>query len=236
MNAIAIELADTLLDRLSSISTGERLLVGIAGIPASGKTSFAKLVCDQVNAKQSGTCVVVSLDGWHHSREELSQFPDPKLAFDRRGAEWTFDAQGYGLFMQKLRIPSTDDTDPSLSRVIATAPSFSHVLKDPVQDDIPILLTHRVVILEGLYVFLGTERWLPASQLLHERWLIEVDVDVAIKRLTKRHVATGVTKDLEEAIWRATNNDMPNGQFVLDHILPPTRRIPSLEDPVMESV
>ena len=34
---------------------------------------------------------MVPLDGWHLPRHTLDTFPDPKLAYDRRGSYWTFD-------------------------------------------------------------------------------------------------------------------------------------------------
>ena len=46
--------------------------------------------------------------------------------------------------------------------------------------------------------------------MLDERWFLKVDIDEAQRRLVKRHVLTGVTKDMDEAIWRAEQNDMPS--------------------------
>lgn len=36
---------------------------------------------------------MVPMDGWHFSRAQLDVMPDPKLAHDKRGAEWTFDGE-----------------------------------------------------------------------------------------------------------------------------------------------
>ena len=46
--------------------------------------------------------------------------------------------------------------------------------------------------------------------MMDERWWVEVDWEVAKARLIKRHVLTGVAKDMEEAIWRADENDGPS--------------------------
>lgn len=218
-----------------------RLLVGVAGIPASGKSTFAVLLAERVNAilrersiTSSGPegssgqgnrddseervdgveaeqpyrppvqdrAVLVGLDGWHLSRAQLDVFPDPQKAHDRRGIHWTFDGEGYVAFIKKLRDAN--------NTVIITAPSFDHALKDPTPDAVSIYPHHRIVIIEGLYVFLAIQPWSEAGLLLDERVYIEVDVAEARKRLVKRHVVTGVAKDMKEAEWRADDNDMPS--------------------------
>lgn len=130
---------------------------------------------------------------------------DPKLAFDRRGAHWTFDPVSYYAFVRELRKPIPLD-----SKRFIRAPSFDHAIKDPSPEAIRILPSHRIVVIEGLYVLLNEKGWKEAAELLDERWLVDVDVKEARVRLVKRHVVTGVAADLEEAYWRADNNDMPS--------------------------
>jgi pantothenate kinase len=79
-------------------------------------------------------------------------------------------------------------------------------------DDILIHPHHRIVIIEGLYVFLAIEPWVTAANLLDERWLIMVDPEKGKERLCRRHVETGVAVDWEDAVWRADNNDIPSEQ------------------------
>lgn len=163
--------------------------------------------------------------------------PNPKEAFERRGAEWTFDGPAYCEFVSKLREPineapvveviAEEGGDLSNPKVnVITAPSFSHELKDPTPDAIAVLPSHRIVIIEGLYVLLSLDRWKEAAKLLDERWYVEVDYDVARKRLVRRHVVTGVTGTEEEARIRADNNDIPSGLF--PHLHPGRRLIPVL--------
>lgn len=101
MQAIVDGLAKSLLVRYqSSNDQGKRVLVGLCGIPGSGKSQLAKNVVEQINTKynssQNGTgaqrfAIVIGMDGWHLTRSQLAQMPDPQLAKDRRGASWTFD-------------------------------------------------------------------------------------------------------------------------------------------------
>ena len=68
-------------------------------------------------------------------------------------------------------------------------------------------------MIEGLYTFLSLSPWVEAGKLLDERWLVELDSTVASDRLVKRHVKSGVAKDLEKAQWRAVENDTPSRSF-----------------------
>lgn len=157
---------------------------------------------------KSSRAILVGLDGWHLTRAQLDSMPDPKLAHDRRGSHWTFDAHGYVSFIRELREPVIPGSTATI-----TAPSFDHAVKDPCPHVITILPEHRVVIIEGLYTFLSLPPWVDAGKLLDERWLVELDHTVASNRLVKRHVVSGVAKDLEEAQWRAVENDTPSWSF-----------------------
>ena len=200
------------------------MVIGISGIPASGKSTFAALLLKHTNlllksqlshvpalpsteyapiisGEATPEAIVVTLDGWHLTRAQLDAMPDPKLAHDRRGSHWTFDSERYVAFVRSLKQASM--------RVI-TAPSFDHALKDPAPDTVSIHSFHRIVIIEGLYTFLSIDPWKEAGELLDGRWLIQIDFEEAKRRLVKRHVLTGVAKDEKEANWRAEENDMPS--------------------------
>ncbi|KAG8980864.1 hypothetical protein FRB94_002699 [Tulasnella sp. JGI-2019a] len=234
MDAMAQDLAGSLVKKLDGHSPSSRLLVGLAGYPASGKTTLANLLKLHINKLQPGSCIVVPLDGWHYTRAQLRTFHNAQEAMDRRGAEFTFDAETYLDFIKRLRASTIASSSPdSTERIFA--PAFDHTLKDPTPDAICIA-RERIVIIEGLYVILGTERWRAASEMLDERWLIDVDVSQASTRIVKRHVLTGITKDADEATARSKNSDMPNGQFVLENSLPPTRRIISVEDAAVNTL
>lgn len=195
--------------------------MGISGVPASGKSTLAQLVVDHVNsglprstsygedkntvdsiAGDNGVAVLIGLDGWHLTRSQLDALPDPKLAHDRRGAHWTFDGEGYVTFVQSLRQPTSSGP--------IWAPSFSHELKDPTPRAVAVRPWHRLIVIEGLYTFLGTPPWRTAAEMLDERWWLEIGEEEAEARLVARHVKSGVAKDLEEAIWRSRENDVPS--------------------------
>ena len=150
--------------------------------------------------------------------------PNAEEAVFRRGAAFTFDGDKFVKLVQKVRKP----LEPGTSTIYA--PSFDHAVKDPVEDDIPIAPTTRVVIFEGLYTMLDREPWRDAAALMDELWFIEVPMEVAIVRLVKRHVASGISPDPEHARIRVLESDMRNGREILEHRLPVQEIIESIED------
>jgi pantothenate kinase len=121
---------------------------------------------------------------------------------------FTFDAAAYVEFTAALRQSPSSTVLPPLQTHLLYAPTFDHALKDPSPNALLILPSHRIIIIEGLYTFIDTPVWRAAAEILDERWLVEVDIPEATRRLVQRHVITGVAKDLDEAKWRADTNDM----------------------------
>lgn len=48
-------------------------------------------------------------------------------------------------------------------------PSFDHTIQDPIQDDISILSSLEVVVIEGNYVLLDESPWDEIAELVDER-------------------------------------------------------------------
>ncbi|KAH8124119.1 P-loop containing nucleoside triphosphate hydrolase protein [Trichoderma asperelloides] len=207
-----------------------RLLIGIGGIPGSGKTTLAQTISYKLNALANAyapnappPAIFVPMDGFHLTRAELSAMPDPVTAHARRGAPYTFDARKFHALVQSLRRPI------SPSETIY-APSFDHAIKDPKENDIAVGPTHRIVVIEGNYVALNKEVWRDAALLFDELWFVEVDFEVARKRLRERHVRAGIVQTIEEGDKRATENDLVNGKEIVDYSLQVHELVQSRED------
>ncbi|KAL8727387.1 MAG: hypothetical protein Q9166_006059 [cf. Caloplaca sp. 2 TL-2023] len=211
----------------------QRFLVGISGIPGSGKTTLASLVARRLNQRhgeESPGCAwqsiaaFVPMDGYHLSRAQLSAMPDPATAHARRGAAFTFDDKAFRELVKRLREPLCPE-----SKTIY-APSFDHATKDPVDNDIPIPTTARIVILEGNYVSLNKGRWKDAAGLMNELWFVDVAFDTARKRLVNRHIKAGIASTKEEADKRVTENDLVNAEEIVNGRLEVQEMITSVED------
>ncbi|RFU81195.1 phosphoribulokinase uridine kinase [Trichoderma arundinaceum] len=194
------------------------------------KTTLAQIITDKLNAialkdapSSSPPAAFVPMDGFHLTRAELSAMPDPATAHARRGAPFTFDAPKFLSLVQALREPIS----PS---VTVFAPSFDHAVKDPKENDIAVLPTHKIVVLEGNYLALDKEVWRDAAALFDELWFVEVDFEVARKRLRERHVRAGIVETLEEGDKRATESDLLNGKEIVDYRLKVHELVQSRED------
>lgn len=168
------------------------------------------------------------MDGYHLTRAQLSALPNPTHAFARRGAAFTFDAYKFLDLVRALREPLTPLTKPIY------APSFDHAVKDPVDDDIAIAPTVRVIFFEGNYLSLNREPWDQIAGLMDELWFVEVDFEVARRRLVRRHVKAGIAANEEEADVRARENDLVNGREIVEFRLPVQEVISSIYDPAWE--
>ncbi|KAL8686685.1 MAG: hypothetical protein Q9224_005369 [Gallowayella concinna] len=164
------------------------------------------------------------MDGYHLSRAQLSAMPDPTTAHARRGAAFTFDDKAYLALVKRLREPLCPE-----SKTIY-APSFDHATKDPVENDIPIPITARIVVLEGNYVTLNKGLWKDAAALMNELWFVYVSFDTARERLVKRHVVAGIAPTAVEANKRVTENDLVNGEEIVNDRLQVQEVIASVED------
>ncbi|RPA95552.1 hypothetical protein L873DRAFT_1812663 [Choiromyces venosus 120613-1] len=150
---------------------------------------------------------------------------DPIEAHARRGAPFTFDPVSLKALIERVKAPLSAGEEQ-----IIYAPSFDHALKDPVEDDIKILSSQRVLIFEGNYLSMGTEVWGDIARLFDERWFVEVDREVARERLIARHLKAGLAAMREEAAKRADENDLPNGDYLIANGLTPHRVVWSVED------
>ncbi|KAL5363665.1 P-loop containing nucleoside triphosphate hydrolase protein [Aspergillus floccosus] len=225
-------LVDKIWGKYQTLPDNARLLVAVSGIPGSGKTSLAKNMALRINklyttqaAGQPPIATAVPMDGYHLTRAQLAEMPDPVYAAARRGAAFTFDGEKFLKLVQALREPLTATT-PSLY-----APSFDHEVKDPVDGDIPIPASCRVIFFEGNYLSLDKDPWNRAAALMDELWFVDVDFEVARRRLVRRHVKAGIARDEGEAEKRVTENDLVNGREIVDFRLPVQEIITSSYDP-----
>ncbi|KAK2593883.1 hypothetical protein QQS21_008403 [Conoideocrella luteorostrata] len=193
------------------------------------KTTLSQVVSQKLNEQAFKTqpqaphpATFIPMDGFHLTRASLSAMPNPDHAHARRGAAFTFDAAKFLALIQSLRAPVSSKT--------ILAPSFDHAVKDPKEDDISVLPTHKVVILEGNYLALDKDMWRDAAKLFDELWFVEVGFEVARKRLRERHVRAGIAKTIEEGDKRALENDLVNGEEIMSYRLEIDELIQSRED------
>lgn len=194
-----------LLNQQKEADASKRIVIGLVGLPGSGKSTWAAKFVDAVNQQTgSPTAVALSMDGFHLTKAALAQFADPAAALARRGSPWTFDPDGLADKLQKLRNNPSEST---------TWPDFQHGVGDPVADAISVNLDAKLIIVEGLYLLHREHGWNLAG-LLDECWYLDTSMEVAMERLVKRHMASwGFSR--EQALNRLAMNDQLNADIVV---------------------
>ena len=130
---------DTLAKRAVSLqeaASTPSVWIGIGGGPGAGKSTLAAAVAERVNRLQGrACCVVLPMDGFHYSREQLRELDPPEAAsyLPRRGAPWTFDAEA-------LR----DCLGAAKRAGAARLPTYSRVSSDPVPGGAELLPSRRL--------------------------------------------------------------------------------------------
>ncbi|KAJ6838414.1 putative uridine kinase C227.14 isoform X1 [Iris pallida] len=210
------EIYDALAERLvpaaeKANDLNSKYIVGLAGPPGAGKTTVASEVVHRLNTFLSQktftqldeVATVLPMDGFHLYRSQLDAMENPKEAHARRGAPWTFNPD---LLLKCLHAVRSQGT--------VRAPSFDHGVGDPIEDDVLISIQHRVVIVEGNYLFLEEGAWKEVCEVFDEKWFIDIDINTAMQRVLKRHIATG--KEPDVAKWRIEYNDRPNAELIME--------------------
>ena len=122
----------------------EIYMVGIAGVPGSGKTTFCRTI-----SSRCPDAVIVSMDGYHLPRNRLDA-----EGMRRRGALHTFDGDAFHADMLSLRRNHS-----------GSFPGFDHAEKDPRPDAVCVTPEVPLVIVEGIYVLMQAWRSEPLFDL-----------------------------------------------------------------------
>ena len=201
----------TLLDPVARLvdlaaTSGRRHVIGLSGVPGSGKTTLAAAWNEAV-VKSVGpdAFVVLGMDGFHLSKAELRAMPEPERAFARRGAPWTFNPAATA-----ERLGALHD---GFRRCVVEWPGFEHGIGDPVEAAHLIQAQARVIMVEGIYTACIEPEWDEVRKQFDEQWYLDVRWDEAAPRLIARHMsAWDMTR--AEATSRANSNDSINAQLV----------------------
>ncbi|MDQ0145355.1 nucleoside/nucleotide kinase family protein [Pseudarthrobacter niigatensis] len=187
---------------------GTRTILGIAGAPGSGKSTFAAWLQEQFSP---GASVVVPMDGFHLGNAIIEGTP----LRQRKGAIDTFDAGGYLSLLRRLSLRD---------EAVVYAPEFRRTLDEPVAASIAVPADVQLVITEGNYLLADQEPWKDVRAQLDEVWFLETPPALRLQRLVERHVSFGMER--EAAVAWATGPDEANARLIqatrpaADRVLP----------------
>ncbi len=184
-------LATPLSQRLAQLTQAHggtgRILVGLVGIPGSGKSTVANF------AVHGTEHALIQMDGFHLPLAQLDEH-----GRERRGAPFTFDEVA---FVDCLRRVAAGEEVP--------VPKFDHAKKDPVMGP-AVPWISKICLVEGNYLL----HWQSVRELLAETWFVDVDLELAMTRVLRRLVRD-VGFDLETAKKRILENDAVNAKIIL---------------------
>jgi pantothenate kinase len=175
-----------------------RYIIGIAGAPGSGKSTFAGELFKAFQAKGE-SAVVVPMDGFHFDDIVLNA----RGHRARKGAWYTFDAPGFVHLIKRIKSRETDIAIPVFDRTMELSRAAADVIDAKT----------RFIIVEGLYLLLKREPWNALKPLFDISVFVNVAKPELERRLTKRILEHGHDETYAKN-WIASN-DMLNADEVI---------------------
>ena len=177
-----------------------RVVIGIAGIPGAGKSTYARALVSAV-IDRGVSAAYLPMDGFHLPASELAR----RGLAGRKGAPETFDAAAYVGLLRSVR-------DARAAGREILAPDYDRDLHDVVPDRLVIPAGTRVVVTEGNYLGWGAGGWEGVRPLLDALWWLDVPWEVARARLIERRVTTGRSR--ADAVAWVDSVDEANARIV----------------------
>ncbi len=177
---------------LEQSAGADRYLFGIVGPPGSGKSTLAAILGGELGAP------VVPMDGFHLSNAEL----DERGLLDVKGAPETFAANAFVDLVRALR----------RSTEVVLCPTFDRTIEEPIPDQVRVVPSDPVVIVEGNYLLLEEVPWNELAGLFDAVAYLDVSNDVRVDRLVARHVESGRVRS--EALDFVLRSDEVNARRV----------------------
>jgi pantothenate kinase len=177
-----------------------RVLVGIAGPPAAGKSTLATSVASALSvAHGPGFAVAVGMDGFHLANSELTRLG----LSQRKGAPETFDAHGFVALLRRLR---------AAEESVTYAPSYSRVVHESLGGAVPVPASVRVVVVEGNYLLLPRAPWSDVRGLLDLALYLDTPTGVRVESLVRRQRSRGL--DRTAAVDWVNRSDEANAALI----------------------
>jgi pantothenate kinase len=173
-----------------------RFITALAGAPGSGKSTLAA----EVVAALGAGARVVPMDGFHYDDAVL----EARGQRARKGAPYTFDAQGFLHLIRRLRAE-----DEVAFPVFDRSMELSRAAADVVTK------ADRFLVVEGNYLLLNEPPWDALAPLFDLTVFLDVPIAELDRRLLARWAHYGKTP-AEARAW-IDGNDMPNIEKVIHH-------------------
>jgi pantothenate kinase len=175
-----------------------RFMVGVAGAPASGKSTLAEHLRDALLASGE-TAIVVPMDGFHYDDAVLNA----RGHRARKGAPHTYDVLGFEILLKRIKARERDIAIPVFDRT----QELSRAAADIVTDEA------KFIIVEGNYLLLKQAPWNRLKPIFDFTIYRSVPIEELEARLIKRWLDLGFDMDYAKN-WIASN-DLLNIKIVI---------------------
>lgn len=171
-------------------------IVAIAGPPASGKSTLAERLTDDLRA--SGlSAAFCPMDGFHKTNAQL----DAEGLRSVKGRVDTFDGVAFAEAVARLSAGHT-----------FWWPRYSRHTHDPVPEGTRIDGNETVYIVEGNYILMPREPWVSAASHFDLSIFLDLPDSQLVERMMHRHERSG--RSVTEAKSKIANADLPNAATV----------------------
>ena len=173
-------------------------MVGIAGPPGSGKSTFSGQLCETLKASGE-TAIVVPMDGFHFDDAILNM----RGHRSRKGAPHTFDVAGFEVLLNRVKAREPDIAIPVFDRSMELARAGADIIS----------AATKFILVEGNYLLLKQPGWESLKPLFDFTISLQVPEMELERRLLARWRGFGL--DETNARTKALSNDIPNARLVL---------------------
>ena len=171
-------------------------LLGIAGAPASGKSTLAERLVADFNETGIDACYC-PMDGFHLKNAVLHALGLRSV----KGRIDTFDAELFARSVKQLK-----------DGIAFWWPLYSRQRHEPVAEGTRISGTEKVYVIEGNYVLDRDEPWQATARDYNLRIFVDAPDAILHRRLLDRHKLSGRT--MQEASKKINQNDMLNAEKI----------------------
>jgi pantothenate kinase len=187
---ISVNDAAVIIARMCRVECPHRIVAGVCGFPASGKTTTAKKLVGLLNERYGhGYAAHLPMDGFHYPNARLQRDGLDKI----KGDISTYDVDGLIEKLGEIR---------HHGHSTISAPDYDRELHEVREGAIKIPADARAVVVEGIYIGYTIDTWSKVRAFLDILFYLDAGADFCAARIITRNRAAGRSEELtKRKLW-----------------------------------